>query len=54
MFLVTHPGYEPFLTDVFDPENNYIEGMVVYHFTLNQANYTTDGTTWQPIPHDEK
>jgi len=53
MYLVTLPGFSPFLTTIFDPENHWQEGMVVYHFYGNShANYTTDGINWIPIEFD--
>lgn len=35
-YLVFQPGFKPFQTEYFDPENHWVEGMVVvntYNFT---------------------
>lgn len=50
--ITTTEAYAPFLTDYYDPENNFNAdvGMVVYD--LYRLLYTTDGTTWKEIPED--
>lgn len=49
-YLVTLEGWEPFMTDWFDPENNYLPGMVVYD--LIDMVYTADGHNWKRITKD--
>ncbi len=46
-YLVTSTEFEPFLTKWFDPDNNFVLGMVVYD--LYNFTYTKDGTTWIPL-----
>lgn len=54
MYLITFPTKgpkeEPFLTEWFDIENNYVEGMVVYD--LKNCMYYK-GEKWIDIEHDE-
>lgn len=52
-YLVTTKDAEkPFLTNWFEPENNFNPdiGMIVYDLWLNK--FTTDGTTWNVIELD--
>ena len=48
-YLIIHNG-EPFYTDWFMAENNFVQGMIVIN--LRQAEYTIDGTTWIQIKQD--
>lgn len=50
-YLVYIPGGEPFFTNNFQPENHFVDGMVV--FDTNYDKYTTDGKQWHDIPSDE-
>lgn len=53
-YLVTEmDGFSPFLTNVYDYENNWDDriGMVIYD--LQNLTYTTDGKTWMPIEIDQ-
>lgn len=51
-YLVTHYDKNPFLTNVFDYENNFIplEGMVVYD--LVEKKWIDDFGKWTPIEED--
>jgi hypothetical protein len=49
-YLILTPGYEPFYTNWFDVENNYVPEMVV--FNLLNHTYTINGTDWYPIFQD--
>lgn len=44
--ITTTDGNPPFMSDHFDPENNFIpnSGMIVYDLYMMQ--YTTDGVNW--------
>lgn len=50
--ITTNDGSQPFLSDWFDAENNFKEGirMIVYDLYKNQ--YTTNGKIWQDIKVD--
>ena len=48
-YLITG-DFEPFLTNWFDAENNFNEGMTVYN--LLSWMYTKDGVTWIEITED--
>ena len=49
-YLILPKDSEPFTTDWFDAENNYVEGMIV--FDLVNWSYTTDGKNWKYITFD--
>ena len=49
-YLITTLEYPPFLTFLFEPENHFCPGMVVYD--LKAQTYTTDGVTWIEIEID--
>lgn len=49
-YLITLPNQEPFLTNWYDYENNYSEGMIVYD--LETYKFTIDGKTWNDIMED--
>ena len=49
-YLITTKDEHPFLTNWFDYENNYVEGMVIYNLRLNL--FTTDGKNWREIYFD--
>jgi hypothetical protein len=49
-YLVTSEIFKPFYTNWFNLENHFTDGMIVYD--LHKSIYTTDGTTWQIIEHD--
>ena len=51
-YLITTNDNQPFLTEWFDPENNFNKdvGMVVYDMLLEV--YTTDGDVWNDIMID--
>jgi hypothetical protein len=48
-YLITGSG-EPFYTNWFDFENNYVPGMVV--FNLLTCQHTFDGVTWEDTQED--
>jgi len=52
-YLITYPlgQFEPFTTDVFDFENNYSDGMVVYDLSRNR--YTKNGLNWRKLNEDQ-
>jgi len=50
-YLIYIPGMHPFFTNVFDAENYFVDGMIV--FNVHQYLYTTDGTTWLRIVEDK-
>lgn len=49
-YLIPQEGHEPFLTNWYDYENNYNEGMVIYN--LLSGTYSTDGITFKEIQED--
>lgn len=49
-YLIQPLNQEPFLTNWFDWENNYNEGMTVYD-TINWT-YTKDGNNWLELEID--
>lgn len=49
-YLITLKDNEPFVTNYYDYENHYIDGMTVYNL-LNYT-YTTDGINWDGITED--
>lgn len=49
-YLITTIEETPFLTEWFEPENHFSEGMVVYDLYKNK--YMTDGKTWLTIEYD--
>jgi hypothetical protein len=48
--ITTTDGNPPFLTEWFDHECHFSEGMAVYD--LNECKYTIDGLTWNEIKTD--
>ena len=53
-YLVTEmDGFSPFLTDVYDYDNNWDDriGMLIYD--LQNLAYTTDGKNWNSIEQDQ-
>jgi hypothetical protein len=44
-YLITHPDHKPFITHWFDPENNWIEGQIVYD--LIECKYMAVRYTWE-------
>lgn len=48
-YLITGVG-DPFLTNWFEYENNFIPGMIIYD--IISCMYTTNGKDWEPIPED--
>lgn len=60
-YLVTQPHQEPFITQWFDPENNFNPGMIIYdleYFTYFTGEYTWSNelqinkAVWIDIEHD--
>jgi len=49
-YLITIPDLEPFLTNWYSFENNYVSGMVIYD--LYNSTYSTDGETFTPLKED--
>ncbi|MAO66221.1 MAG: hypothetical protein CL666_14595 [Balneola sp.] len=49
-FLIVMPGEEPFMTQWFEKENHWREGMTV--FNLHSGRYSTDGEEWKEIERD--
>ena len=49
-YLIVINSHEPFYTNWFDAENNWIEGMIV--FNLLNHTWTSDGKTWHEIKQD--
>lgn len=49
-YLIVSPYIEPFYTNWFDAENNFVEGMTV--FNLLTHCYTTNGKDWKEITQD--
>lgn len=50
-YLITQPGHEPFYTNIFDPENHFAPGMVV--FDLRNYLHMTDGANWTATAVDQ-
>ena len=50
-YLIYIPGSEPFFTNVFDAENNFVDGMVVINMTTLE--FTTDCINWHPVQIDK-
>lgn len=46
-YLIICPGHPPFFDHWFDPENNFVEGMMV--IDLEKGIYTHDGYDWTEI-----
>ncbi len=49
-YLVLPETLDPFYTNWFDAENNFVDGMVV--FNLLNHTYTTDGINWYKVKQD--
>lgn len=51
-YLITYKdeSAKPFMTNWYDFENNYSEGMVVYDFI--RLLYTSNGTEWKELYED--
>lgn len=49
-YLITGNNFEPFLTEWYDYENNYDNGMTVYD--LVNLKYSTNGKDWCDIEED--
>lgn len=49
-YLITGEDIEPFTTELFEYENHYQDGMVVYD--LHSQGYTTDGKNWKQYETD--
>lgn len=49
-FLITHIDFTPFLTNWYDYETHYKQGMVIYDLYTNK--YSIDGVTWGEIDED--
>jgi len=49
-YLITTIEESPFMTELFMPENNFSQGMIVYD--LYEDKYMTDGKTWRDIEYD--
>lgn len=51
LIVPTKYGDDPFYTDVFDVNNNYEDGMIVFDFM--SGIYTNNGFNWHKIKIDE-
>ena len=48
-YVIYYQG-ESFYTNWFDPENNFMDGMIVFNILTDQ--FTTDGKNWKEIKQD--
>jgi hypothetical protein len=51
--IITDEIYNPFLTDVFNIENNWIEDIGMKVFDLKLCKYTDNGIDWNDIEIDK-
>lgn len=51
-YLVVTNSYEPFYTNWFDAENNFIKDCEMVVFDLTNGKYTTNGKDWFDIKED--
>jgi len=49
-YLIQPIDSEPFFTKWFEPENNFMPGMIVYD--MHNLTYSTDGKVWKEIEID--
>lgn len=51
-YLILQDGYEPFLTNYFEAENNFSEENNMQVFDLHNCIFTKDGVNWVSIEED--
>ena len=51
-YLIVSKSYEPFYTNWFYAENNFIKDDDMIVFNLLSGKYTTDGKNWHDIKQD--